>query len=138
MDNLFLPREVGGIETGPQIFAKTDVLDTTFYFSKENEITVELPGLLNSVLVQNAGYNNLNGIFDFVSLFEGEPYYNKNGDGSLFIIRFNNQWQIYDFNENSIDPIYFSDQDVLYPWNATEWNSLSPIYNPVPTVTKVL
>ena len=134
MDNLFLPREIGSIETGPQIFAKTDVLDTTFYFSKE----IELPGLLNSVLVQNAGYNNLNGTFNFVSLFEGKPYYNKNGDADLFIVRFNNQWQIYDFNENAIDPIYFSDQNVLYPWNATDWNSLSPIYNPVPTVTKVL
>lgn len=135
MSNLFLPREVGSVETGSQLFAGTQVSNTTFYFTKE--ITEE-PGLLNSVLVNGGGYNNLNGVFNFVSLFEGNPYYNKNGDGNLFIVRFDDQWQIYDFNENAINPIYFSDQDVLYPWLATNWSSLSATYDPVPTVTKVL
>lgn len=133
MDNLFLPREIGSIETGPQIFAETLTPNTTFYFTQDN-----LPGLLNSVLVQNAGLNILNGTFIYVTLFEGKPYYNQFGNPNLFIIWFNSRWEIYNFTENSEDPIYFSNQDVLYPWGATVWNSLNSIYNPVPTVTKVL
>lgn len=134
MDTFFLSRNVGSFEIGPQNFVGISIPGTTFYFEK----IVEGPGLLNSVLVQNGGLNTLNGTFNYVSLFESKPYYNKNGDASLFIVWFNNQWQIYDFNEDVIDPIYFSNEDVLYPWNVTVWNSINSIYNPVPTVTKVL
>ena len=133
MDNLFLSREVGSIETGPQTFAGTDVLNTTFLFSKEPD----LPGLLNSVLVENGGYSLLNGIFTYNSEFNSKPYYNKDGTPDWFIVWFNGQWQIYDFS-NNFDPIYFSSEDVLYPWNVINWSVLAPIYGPAPTVTKVL
>jgi hypothetical protein len=97
----------------------------------------ELPGLLNSVLVQNGGVGDLNGIFNYTTEFGGKPYYNKDGNGNWFIVWFENQWEFYDF---SIDfsPIYFGVEDVLYPWDVTVWQTSNPIYNPVPTVTKVL
>jgi hypothetical protein len=134
MDILFLPRSFGSTESGPQTFAGTNVINTTFFFTKE----IEQPGLLNSALVVNAGQVNLNGVFNYVTIFEGKPYYNKGGDSSLFIVWFNNQWQIYDFNENTIDPIYFSNQNVLYPWNVSNWTAFNTIYNPTPIVSKVL
>jgi hypothetical protein len=138
MDNLFLPREIGSIETGPQTFAGTNVLNTSFIFTKEPE-GPEPENLLNSVLVSNAGWPPLTGIFNFITYFDNlKPYYNKDENVDLFIVWFNNQWQIYDFDKNGTDPIYFSNQDVFYPWNVTIWNSINPIYNPVPTVTKVL
>lgn len=134
--SLFLPREVGSIETGPQTFAGTDVINTTFVFTKE-PLPPEPPGLLNSISVQNGGYASLNGIFTYTSPFGTKQYYNKDGNPNWFIVWFNDQWQIYDFSV-SIDPIYFSSEDVLYPWNVTSWSVSNPIYNPLPTVTKVL
>lgn len=133
MDNLFLPREIGSIETGPQTFAGTDVLDTTFYFSKE----IDLPGLLNSVLVSNGGHSPLNGTFIYTTEYDNKPYYNKDGVGEYFIVWFNNQWGIYDFNEDDTDPIYYSNEDTLYPWGVESWQSQLG-YEPIPTVTKVL
>ena len=135
MDNLFLSREVGSIETGPQTFAGTDVLGTTFIFTKE--VPPDPLGLLNSVLVQNAGRSNLNGTFVYITEFNGKPYYNKDSNPDWFIIWFENQWQIYDFFINPL-PLYFSSENVLYPWNVTNWSILDSIYNPAPTVTKVL
>ena len=137
MDNLFLSREVGSIETGPQTFAGTNVLGTTFNFNPYPPI-IEGPGLFNSVRVQNGGASNLMGIFTYTADFEGKAYYNKDGNPDLFIVYFNARWGIYDFSINSIDPIYFAIQDVLYPWNATTWQSINSIYNPVPLVQKVL
>jgi hypothetical protein len=134
--NLFLPREVGSIETGPQTFAGTNVLNTTFLFTKE-PILPDLPGLLNSVLVSNGGLNSLNGIFNYTLEFEDKPYYNKDGNVDWFIVWFENVWGIYDFSI-SFDPIYISSEDVLYPWNVVTWTPLNPIYSPVPIVTKVL
>jgi hypothetical protein len=136
MDNFFLPREVGSIETGPQLFVKTEVANTTFYFNPNPE-SPEGPGLLNSVLVQNGVLGNLNGIFNYTTEFGGKPYYNKDGNGNWFIVWFGNEWGIYDFNL-AFDPIYFSSEDVLYPWNVQNWSVLNPVYNPPPTVTKVL
>lgn len=143
MDNLFLPREVGSIETGPQTFAGTDVLNTTFYFRETIPPPlpppVDPPGLLNSVLVQNGGYSLLNGVYNFISLFESKPYYNKEGNSNWFMVFFNNQWQIYDFDVDGVDPIYFSIGDVLYPWAVTNWFSFyEELYDPVPTVTKII
>jgi hypothetical protein len=137
MDNLFLPRGLDSIETGSQIFAGTNnVLNTSIFFI-QNPLPPELPGLLNSVLVQNGGVGDLNGIFNYTTEFGGKPYYNKDGNGNWFIVWFENQWEFYDF---SIDfsPIYFGVEDVLYPWDVTVWQTSNPIYNPVPTVTKVL
>jgi hypothetical protein len=94
--------------------------------------------LFNSALIENGGVFDLNGIFNYVGEIEEKPYYNKDGNANWFIIWFNNKWGIYDFDIDPIDPIYFSVEDVLYPWNVTVWQSLNPIYEPVPTVTKVL
>lgn len=134
--SLFLPREIGSIETGPQTFAGTNVLGTTFLFIKEPE-PIDPPGLLNSVLIQNGGWGNLNGVFSYTFLFDNKPYYNKDGNSNWFILWFNNQWQIYDFATNTIDPIYFSSQNTLYPWQVTVWQSL-PGYTPAPSATKVI
>jgi hypothetical protein len=135
MDNLFLPREVGSIETGPQNFVGTNVLGTTFLFTRE--IPLDPPGLLNSVFIQNAGLNNLNGTFVYVTEFNNKPYYIKNSNPDWFIIWFENQWQMYDFSLAQL-PIYFSSENVLYPWNVTNWGVLNSIYNPTPTVIKTL
>jgi hypothetical protein len=135
MDNLFLSREVGSIETGPQTFAGTDVLGTTFIFRQEP--FSDPPGLLNSVLVQNAGYEILNGTFVYAAPFEDKQYYIKDENPDLFIIWFSNRWEIYNFGF-SASSIYFSSEDVLYPWNVTNWSVFNSIYNPPPTVTKVL
>ena len=133
MDNLFLPREIGSIETGSQIFAETSTPNTTFYFFKE----IEEPGLLNNILVSNGGYNDLNGTFVYTTEFEDRPYYNKDGNGNWFIVWFNNQWGIYDFSEDDLDPLYYSAENRLYPWNVKFWQA-KPGYEPAPTVTKVL
>ena len=136
MDNFFLLRETGSIETGPQTFARTDVLDTTFYFTKFVSIP-DGPGLLNSVLVQNGGREILNGHFTYTTEFQGKPYYNKDGNSNLFIVYFNGGWGIYDFGISS-EPIYFGAQDVLYPWAVTNWTVLNNTYNPAPNVTKII
>jgi hypothetical protein len=135
MDNLFLPREVGSIETGPQNFVGTDVLNTTIYFTFQPE---ELD-LINSVVVSNAGLNRVNGVFNYTAEVNNKLYYNKNGDPFLFIAFLENTWGIYDFLENAETAIYFGGNfENNYPWNVTSWSSLNSIYNPVPTVTKVL
>ena len=136
MDNLFLSREIGSIETGPQTFAGTDVLNTSFIFSSTPVIPEE-PGLLNSVLIQNAGRNTLNGLFVYITEFEGKPYYVKDSNPDWFIIWFQGRWEIYDFNLSAF-PIYFSTQNVPYPWSVTSWSISNSIYSPAPTVTKVL
>lgn len=136
MDNLFLPREVGSIETGPQTFAGTDVLNTTFVFRKDPSL-FDPPGTLNSVLVENAGQSTLNGIFDYVSDFNDRPYYIKDSNPDYFILWFENQWQIYDFLID-VAPIYYSIDNVPYPWHVLNWEALNIAYNPIPTVSKVL
>jgi hypothetical protein len=179
MDNLFLPRESEGTETGPQIFTKNDgaepvdfifaSLSSLFDSSSSSSSSEESssssseesssssseesssssseessssssedgPGLFNSVLVENAGLSVLNGIYVYVTEFEGKPYYYKPENPSLFILWFEGMWEIYDFDLDGL-PIYIGNEDVLYPWNVTVWQSPNPIYEPVPTVTKVL
>lgn len=134
--SLFLPREIGSIETGPQTFAGTNVLGTTFLFIKEPE-PIDPPGLLNSVLVENGGVISLNGVFNYTLEFNGKPYYNKDGNSNLFIVWFEEEWGIYDFSISSL-PIYFSTEDVLYPWNVINWSMLNIVYNPIPRVKKIL
>jgi hypothetical protein len=135
MSTYFLPREVGSFESGSQIFTRINTQNTAFTFTKET--VLDPIGLLNSVLLQNAGVNDLNGTFDYVTLFEEKPYYVKGGDPDYFIIFFENKWEIYNFKILNGLPVYYSDQNVLYPWNVTSWISSNIIYNPVPTVTKV-
>jgi hypothetical protein len=142
MDNLFLPRESDSTETGPQIFTKNDGAESIYFISttsssSSSSSSPEGPGLLNSVLVGGAGLNQLNGTYVYVTEFEGKPYYYKSENPSLFILWYENQWEIYDFDVDGL-PIYIGTEDVLYPWNVTVWQTLNAIYNPVPTVTKVL
>ena len=136
MDNLFLPRNFEDVESGSQIFTKNITPGTTINFNPLPP-PPEGPGLLNSVLVQNGGVEDLNGIFNYTTEFGDKPYYNKNGNANWFILWFENQWEFYDFSID-FNPIYFGVEDVLYPWNVTVWQTSNPIYNPVPTVTKVL
>ncbi len=137
MDNLFLPREVGSIETGPQTFAGTNVLDTTFYFTQFPSSSSSSPQQsFSSVLVSNAGEININGTYEFVTFLDDKPYYTKGGEGRFFIIYLEGQWNIYDFNI-SVDPIYFSSENVTYPWLVNTWISISTIYLPLPIVTEI-
>ena len=130
MSTRFLPREIGSIDTGPQIFAGTEVPNTTISFA-------ETLGLLNSVKVEGAGLSILNGIFSYTAEYANRPYYNKDGDGNLFVIYNFTEWEIYDFSENE-NPIYISEvTDANYPWNVSRWISLGG-YEPAPIVTKVL
>lgn len=130
MSTRFLPRQVGSIETGPQLFAGTEISNTTFYFAEPLD-------LLNSVSVSNCGLFTLNGIFVYTAMYNNRPYYNKDGNGNLFLVYNNTEWEIYDFGESE-SPIYFSEStNSNYPWNVINWNA-SPGYEPVPTVTKIL
>jgi hypothetical protein len=147
MDHFFLSRLAEDPESGSQIFAKGGATDVISFLSPTLEIisssssssssSQDLPGLLNSVLVGGAGLNQLNGTYIYVTEFEGKPYYYKSENPSLFILWYENQWEIYDFDLDGL-PIYTGNENVLYPWNVTVWQTSNPIYNPVPTVTKLL
>jgi hypothetical protein len=134
--SLFLSREIGSIETGPQTFAKEGVQNTSFIFTKAPSILLDPPGLLNSTSISNAGLNSINGIYVYVTEFEGKPYYVNEFDSNKFIIWFENNWEIYNFSVGSF-PIYFSNENVLYPWAVTNWSTSNSVYNPLPIVTKV-
>jgi hypothetical protein len=133
---IFHPREVGSTETGPQLFAGTTVPNTTFYFNPYPVIQ-DVPGLLNSAIISNAGRVLLNGTYTYAGEFNLKPLYVNPSNPDLFIVFFENQWQVYDYTI-SFSPIYFSNQNVLYPWNVTLWNSSNSVYNPVPVVTRQL
>lgn len=138
MNTFFLSKKIPEVDSNPLIFMKNNNLLGNFLFTKALVSLVEGPGLTNDVLISNAGFNNLNGIFNFVSDFNGKPYYNKLGDPRWFILWNSNEWEIYDFEENIASPIYFSSENVLYPWNVINWSVLNPIYNPLPIVTKII
>ena len=131
MSTRFLPRGIGSIDTGPQIFTKTDTPNTTISFT-------EALGLLNSVRVENGAIASLNGIYTYVTEYFNKPYYNKDNNGNLFIVYDDTslQWSIYDFSLSE-DPMYFSNiTNVNYPWNVLTW--YTDLYPPAPTVTKIL
>jgi hypothetical protein len=96
------------------------------------------PGLLSSVDAQNGGWSNLNGSFVYTTEFQGKPYYNKDGNGNWFIAWFENQWNIFDFAENGLDAIYWSPEDVLYPWMVKTWFTINSKYLPVPKVSQFI
>jgi hypothetical protein len=96
------------------------------------------PGLLSSVDAQNGGWSNLNGSFVYTTEFQGKPYYNKDGNGDWFIAWFENQWNIFDFAENGLDAIYWSPEDVLYPWMVKTWFTINSKYLPVPKVSQFI
>jgi hypothetical protein len=129
----FLPREIGSAETGPQIFAGTEVPNTTFLFT-------QLLESVSSVLVQNAGYGPINNIYNYITQLNGKPYYNSLNNNDLFIIFFNNSWGIYDFSVSS-DPVYFSLEDVQYPWNVNTWQINENVeggFPPAPNLAQII
>jgi hypothetical protein len=131
MNIRFLPRQPGSIETGPQLFAGTNDLNTTIYFG-------ETLGLLNSVKTEGGGAEGLNGIFVYTSIYNDRPYYNKDGDGNLFIIYNDDQWEIYNFGMTD-EPIFISNPTTAqYPWNIINWYTTDENLGPAPKVTKVL
>jgi len=133
MDNLFLPREIGSVETGPQTFAGTTVPDTSIIFAKK--IFVENP--FSSVLVAGGGSSEVNGVYNYVTDFEDKPYYTKGESGDYFIVYFNNQWNIYDFVITSF-PIYYAIEDTPFPWLVSAWVSSDILFEPPPVVTEII
>lgn len=134
MSDIIFTKNINSIE--PQIF--TNGGNIPFYFNNYQLPTQEPQGLLNSVLVQNAGITTLNGIYNYVFEFNGKPYYSLATNPSNFILWFENQWEIYSFDIDPIFPIYVGIGNVLYPWNITNWSSLNSNYDPAPVVTKIL
>jgi hypothetical protein len=132
MDNLFLAREVGSVETGPQTFAGTTVPDTSIIFAKK----IIIPSLFSSVLVEGAGVLDVNGVYNYITDFEEKPYYTKGETGDYFIVYFENQWNIYDFQITSF-PIYYAEEDVPFPWLVSEWFAFENNFEPVPVVTEI-
>jgi hypothetical protein len=118
-----------------------------FYFNKLEgaghiDFTTPLPdsltpGLTNSVLVSSAGSININGTYIYVTELNNRAYYTKGGGGIFFIVYLDNQWNIFDYSI-SVNAIYFSSEDVLYPWLVNNWQVLNSIYLPLPSVTKIL
>ena len=131
----FLPRQIGSVETGPQMFIKTEVPNTTFIFS-------HLLDSVSSVSVQNGGYGTLNQVFNYITQLNNKPYYNVTSNSNLFIVYFSNAWGIYDF-ELSSEPVYFSTENVMYPWMVTNWQVTDNqnedwFYPPAPNVSQVI
>lgn len=125
----FLSRSINDFQSGPIIFGTDNNQNSDIIFT-----TFTPPGLLNSVMVQNAGYDNLNGIFNYVSTLNNKPYYAKSENGDRYIVWENNLWEIYDFRAD-FRAFYFSNENVRYPWQVTSWTASSPYYDPPPTVS---
>lgn len=127
----FLPRLENDPQTGPITFATDENQDKKIIFGIEFPI-----GLLNSLIVQNAGRLEMNGIYNYVDENDEKPYYTKGEEGFYYIIWINNRWDIYDFSLTS-DAIYFSNEDTNYPWQVLSWTSSSVIYNPSPIIIQL-
>lgn len=91
-----------------------------------------------SAVVSGAGSTAANGTYTPRGTQDGKPYYNLVGQpDSLnnFVISWvsTTTWQMTDFNGN---PIYFSNDDVAFPWLATwETDEGQGGVPPAPTVT---
>jgi len=122
-------------------FELSDIRNPRVYDSYSTTVIPEIPeaGLLSSVLVQNAGEQSLNGIFNFISLYNAEkPYYEKGNLGVHYIGQFEpNIWGIYNFSESLI-PVYFSSENVLYPWLVQNWTASNIVSLPTPEVTQII
>jgi hypothetical protein len=90
--------------------------------------------LENNILVTNAGVNSINGEYDFVGIVNNKPSYSLLGHSILWE---NNSFKIQKLMIFGFETIYSSDQDVLHPWQVTNWTASNPAYNPTPTVTQV-
>ncbi len=93
------------------------------------------PEVLKMVSVTGGGYGPLNWLFLPTQILQnGKPYYSGQRDPNRAIKWFDGKWGIYDFGASSA-PIYYSEEDVLFPWQVTTWLS-QPSYEPAPAVNK--
>ena len=90
------------------------------------------PITYNAVIVSGAGNAAANATWTERGTFGGKPYYNKLGDPnstSSNVIRWStNQWEIY-----TGSPLYVSNSDTSFPWQATFITAVGN--SPVPTLT---
>jgi hypothetical protein len=103
---------------------------SSFQLSPENG--GEEPIIYNTRVI-NGGWSNSNGDYNFVADFNNKPYYEK-GSLGLYFILYDNGWGVYDFSEES-SPIYYSNSNTDYPWEATNWQinqDYISIASPVP------
>ena len=91
--------------------------------------------LENNILVTNAGVNSINGEYDFVGIVNNKPSYSSVGHAILWE---GNNFKIQKLMIFGFETIYSSDQNVLHPWQVTNWTASNPAYNPTPTVTQVV
>lgn len=129
IETKFLPRLLNDPQSGPIFF-------TTGQNQNNNIVFVTEIGLTNSIFLQNAGKLELNGEYTFAGINEQKPFYTKGSEGYYYIIWINNRWDIYDFDQNS-SAIYFSNENIYYPWQVMSWTASNSIYNPVPNITKL-
>jgi len=90
------------------------------------------PITYNAVIVSGAGSAAANATWTERGTFGGKPYYNKLGDPnstSSNVIRWStNQWEIY-----TGSPLYVSNSDTSFPWQATFIAAVGS--SPAPTLT---
>ena len=125
----FLKRLENDPQSGSIVFSTDENQDSNIIFEKDYPL-----GLLNSLLVQNAGKQELNGTYNYVDINDLKPFYTKGSEGYYYIIWINNRWEIYDFSFNPI-AIYFSEEDTNYPWQVNSWTVVNVIHNPPPNIT---
>ena len=116
-------------QSGSIVFSTDENQDSNIIFEKYPL------GLLNSLLVQNAGKQELNGTYNYVDINNLKPFYTKGTEGYYYIIWINNRWDIYDFSFNSSDPLYFSIEDTNYPWQVNSWTVVNINNSPPPSIT---
>ncbi len=125
----FLPRLGNDPQSGPILFTTDQNQNSNITFGIE-------AGLTNSVSIQNAGLTSLNGEYNYIDINDLKPYYAKGSEGYYYIIWINNRWDIYDFSQTS-EAIYYSNENVPYPWLVLLWTSSDIQYNPTPNITKL-
>jgi hypothetical protein len=82
-----------------------------------------------AVYVSGAGVSHLNGIYLFFSVINGKPAYQNNNETN-FIIYESGSWLLVDPEAS----IYQAQEEVSFPWEVSQWESLEEQYDPPPSV----
>lgn len=89
----------------------------------------------SNTLIADAGLTEINGTYTPRGIANGKTYYNLTGqpDNAAFsaIAWDGVQWSI---TTNHGDVVYFDDEDVVHPWDGTNWQDNA--VPPAPTVTE--